>query len=320
LIVIKVPLRISLAGGGSDFDAYSREYDGYVVSFAINKYVYVIIRERYDDLVVLNYTQHEIVSDVSEIKHEIIRACMEYAEIKKGVEISTLADIPSAGTGLGSSSAITIGLLQAMFAYQGIYVTPKELAEDACMIEIDTLDKPIGRQDQYTCAIGGFMNIYFNSSGVLSLPIPAKHYDIADNLFLHFTGITRDGNKILEEQDRDTNKNISILGKLADYARDAHDAILAMDYDKVGEIIHSSWVLKQTLATGISNGEIDRIIDIAYTGGATGCKICGAGGGGFLLSYVPPQEQYRFKEAMKNYRELPFSIDPFGARIIFNIQ
>lgn len=320
MLISRTPLRCSIAGGGSDLDNFTKDHNGCVVSFAINKYVYVIIKERYDDLIVLNYTQHEIVDKVSDIKHDIIRECMQYAELGTGIEITTLADIPSTGTGLGSSSAITIGLLNAMFAYKGIYLSGYDLARIACVIEIDRLKKPIGRQDQYACAIGGLQKISFCQKDVMAWKFPARYHSVADNLFLHFTGITRDANKILEGQDKNTPDNIGTLLRLVEYAGNSYDAIINGDYDKIGEILGLSWAFKASLASGISNRDIDEIIARARDGGAIGSKICGAGGGGFLLSYVPNKEHARFREAMKDYRELKFSIDQFGSRIIFNIQ
>jgi len=319
MIITKVPLRVSLAGGGTDFEDFYSKYGGLCVSFAIDKYVYVIVKERYDDLIVLNYTQHEIVNKVDEIKHDLIRECLKWFPTKGGIEITTLADIPSAGSGLGSSSAITVGLLTALATYNGHSIPSKEVAEIACDIEIDILHSPIGKQDQYACAFGGFNTLHFLNDCVLVYNFDKKHYPIADNLFLHYTNTTRKSSGILTEQKANTKANTNNLLDIIGYASRLSNCIEEEKYDYVGIVLKETWKLKKQLSSNVSNTAIDAMVDMATTGGATGCKICGAGGGGFLLSYVPAENHPKFKTAMQDYRELPFKIDQYGSRIIFNI-
>lgn len=320
MIISKTPVRISLVGGGTDFESFYREHGGCVVSMAIDKYVYVIIKERFDDLIVLNYTQHEVVDDISKIKHDLIRECLRFMGVEKGVEITTLADIPSKGSGLGSSSAITIGLLNALMGYIGNSSSHQELADMACHIEIDILKSPIGRQDQYACAFGGLNSIVFDKRGVAVAPFPKDRYAITDNLFLHYIGETRHANTILQKQQDNIGKHTDALLKLKSLAEDVWSALGEEDYVKIGLAIGEGWDIKKSLADSISNPEVDYIIDMAYNNYALGAKLLGAGGTGFVLSYVPPDRRALFCKGMEDYRKLPFKIDPFGTRIIFNIQ
>ena len=205
MIITQTPLRIGLVGGGTDLPAYYREHGGRVLNTAIDKYVYVIVKQRFDDDIYINYSQKEIVSRVEDVQHDLVREAMHMAGIRAGVEITTLADIPSAGSGLGSSSAVTVGLLHALFAYQGRQVTAEELAERACAIEIDRCGKPIGKQDQYAAAFGGVCDMRFGpgdrvSVDRISLGRP-DHHRLQDELMLFYTGITRSADTILERAD-----------------------------------------------------------------------------------------------------------------------
>lgn len=320
MLVVKVPLRISLVGGGTDFPDFYKEYGGSVVSMAIDKYVYVIVKERFDDLIVLNYTQHEIVEGVDDIKHDLIRECMKYYNIEKGIEISTLADIPSKGSGLGSSSAITVALCCAFANYLGKPQSTDIYAKIACEIEIDILNNPTGKQDQFACAYGGFNFISFGKNNVYVCPYGKDTYSITDNLFLHYTGVTRRSSDILTEQKRNINSNLGTLLKIKSLAEDTEEQLYIGNYDNVGKNIGMAWEHKKELSSNITTPQIDEMIYAAYCNHATGCKLLGAGAGGFILSYVTPDRRALFQNAMKDYRELKFNIDPYGARVIFNIQ
>lgn len=320
MIISKTPLRISLIGGGTDFRNFYEKYGGRVISATIDKYVYVILKERYDDLIVLNYTKHEIVERVDDIKHDLIRECMRMAGIEKGVEITTLADIPSQGSGLGSSSAITVGLLNVMLRYKNMQADQVTLATLACEIEISILGNPIGEQDQYGVALGGLKTIIFTKSKIIPMLWSDDANAISDNLFLHFTGITRDANRILASQVNNTDANIPQLRSMLLKVDQAELALERNDYDSIGEIIKEGWKLKKSLSDDITNDKLNSMVDQALFYGATGAKLTGAGGGGFLLSYVPPANQVKFREGMRDYRELRFNIDKYGSRIIFNIQ
>ncbi len=322
MIISKTPLRVSFVGGGTDLPDFYREHQGMVISSAINKYIYVIVKERFDDLIVLNYTSHEIVENVAEIKHDLIRESLLKVGIVKGIEITTLADIPSTGSGLGSSSTVTVGLLNALYNYIGISVTPDRLAEEACEIEIDILKKPIGKQDQYIAAFGGIKKIEFNSDESVSvkeiLINQSDRFRLCSNLLLHFTKITRNADKILSQQKK--NNKISFLTKIADLVPELEQSFLLYEWDNMGKLLKKNWDLKKELAEGITIPEIELMTTIAEKNGALGFKIAGAGGGGFLMSYVPRDMQDRFRSAMSEYKELPFMFDSFGSRIIFNIQ
>ncbi len=322
MIISKTPLRISFVGGGTDLPNFYKENQGMVISSAINKYIYVIVKERYDNLIVLNYTSHEIVENIQDIKHDLIRECLLKVGIKNGIEITTLADIPSTGSGLGSSSTVTVGLLNALYHYIGISISAERLAQEACQIEIEILKKPIGKQDQYIAAYGGVKKIMFNKDESVSVEdILINSMDrirLCSNILLHFTKITRNADKILTQQK--ANNKTEFLIKIANLVPQLEESFRLNNLDNLGKLLQINWELKKELADGISVPEIDAMTELAKSNGATGYKIAGAGGGGFLMSYVPRDKQDDFRKGMNDYRELPFMFDQFGSRIIFNIQ
>lgn len=322
MIISQTPLRISLVGGGTDLKEFYLQKKGGVISTTINKYVYVIVKKRYDDLIVLHYTQSEIVNSIEEIKHDLLREALLKVGITCGIEITTLADITSKGSGLGSSSAITVGILNALYHFKGISVSNETLAKEACDIEINILKKPIGKQDQYIAAFGGFCKIEFNTDDTVEIYKYDKSeqelLNIGSNLLLHYTNKTRSADTILSEQKQNTKDKMIELEQMKNMVNILHENILINNYIKIGELIKESWEIKKNLSSKISNDEINDLVKYAYENGSIGCKIAGAGGGGFLLSYVPRNEQEKFRKAMSNYNELPFIIDRFGSRIIFN--
>jgi D-glycero-alpha-D-manno-heptose-7-phosphate kinase len=322
MVISQTPLRISLVGGGTDLKSFYCLEDGMVLSTAIDKYVYVIVKERFDDKIYINYSQKEIVDNVDEIRHELVREAMRRTGVTHGVEITTLADIPSEGSGLGSSSSITVCLLNALYAYSGIQVTAERLAREACEIEIEICNKPIGKQDQYIAAYGGINRIIFHpdeSVTVDRLPISSDDFRrFGSNLLLFFTNKTRDANLILKEQGERTDEKRDTLRNMRDYVSRLKGHILNANFDEVGKALHENWLLKKSLVDTISNHEIDEMYRKAITAGALGGKICGAGGGGFLLLYVPRDKQDSVREVMNDYRELPFMLEQYGSRIIFN--
>lgn len=322
MIISQTPLRISLCGGGTDFKEYYKQHSGFIVSTAIDKYIFVIVKERFDDLIYVNYTKKEIVNSVEEIQHELVREALSKAGLKKGIEITMLADVPSEGSGLGSSSSLTVGLLNAFYNYQGMQITAEQLAREACEIEIDILNKPIGKQDQYIAAYGGLRTFSFNSDNSVeseSLEVPnGLKRKLGANLLLFYTNITRQSSSVLTEQKNNINDRIqyhneikSLAEKLAGYLREGN-------VDKTGNILAENWKLKKNLSTNISNPQIDEMYNIAIKAGAEGGKISGAGGGGFLLLYCKRENHDRIREQMKNYREMPFMLEPHGSKIIFN--
>jgi D-glycero-alpha-D-manno-heptose-7-phosphate kinase len=324
MIITQTPLRIGLLGGGTDLPDYYREHGGRVLNCAIDKYVYVIVKQRFDDEIYVNYSKKEIVSRVEDLEHELVREAMWMTGVTSGVEITTLADIPSAGgSGLGSSSAVTVGLLHALFAYRGRQVTAEELADRACTIEIDRCGKPIGRQDQYIAAYGGIRDIRFGPGDqVLAEEVElaaADRRDLQRYIMLFYTGVTRSANSILTEQTANIKATRDQLDLLRDLAGQAVDRLRCGDVDAVGEAMRTGWEAKRQLATGISNAQVDSAVDRALAAGAVGAKLTGAGGGGFLLVMCPMERQRAVRSSLADMRELPVKLDRFGSRIVLNV-
>lgn len=322
MIITQTPLRISIAGGGTDLADYYRLNGGYVVSTAIDKYIYVIVKERYDDKIYVDYAQKEIVDNVNEINHELVREAAKMTGMSNGFEVAMLADIPSEGSGLGSSSTLTVGLLNAFYQYLGINVETSRLAEEACKIEIDILGKPIGKQDQYIAAYGGICGIKFNKDESvivekINIPTSIKRR-FGSNLMLFFTNIVRKAANILSEQKDNISINIEFHNEIKELAYKTYEALNKGNLDLIGEILNKNWELKRKLASGITNSTIDSMYNLAIKGGALGGKICGAGGGGFLMTYCKRNEQDSLRESMVNYREMPFMLEPHGTKIVFN--
>ena len=324
MIITQTPLRIGLVGGGTDLPAYYRQHGGRVLNAAIDKYVYVIVKQRFDDDIYVNYSRKEIVSRVEDLQHELVREAMHMAGIRGGVEITTLADIPSAGSGLGSSSSVTVGLLHALFAYQGRQVTADELAERACAIEIDRCRKPIGKQDQYAAAFGGIRDIHFGPGDrvlvdEIWLPPPLRRR-IQGELMLFFTGITRIADTILGEQTANVADRIPQLDQLRDLAGEAAGGLRQGDASALGTALCKSWQAKRALASGVSNQQIDDAVEAALAAGASGAKVTGAGGGGFLLVTCPVEYQRAVRDRLAPMTELPIKLEPLGSRVIFNVH
>jgi D-glycero-alpha-D-manno-heptose-7-phosphate kinase len=323
MIITQTPLRIGLLGGGTDLPDYYRERGGRVLNCAIDKYIYVIVKQRFDDEIYVNYSKKEIVSRVEDLEHELVREAMWMTGVTNGVEITTLADIPSSGSGLGSSSAVTVGLLHALFAYRGKQVTAEELADRACTIEIDRCGKPIGKQDQYIAAYGGIRDIRFGpgdqvTAEELELPAAGRR-DLQRHIMLFYTGVTRSANSILAEQTANIKTARDQLDVLRDLAGLATDRLRCGDVDAVGEAMRKGWEAKRQLATGISNPQVDKAVDRALEAGATGAKLTGAGGGGFLLVICPMERQRAVRESLADMQEMPVKLDRLGSRVILNV-
>jgi D-glycero-alpha-D-manno-heptose-7-phosphate kinase len=323
MIITQTPLRIGLLGGGTDLPGYYREHGGRVLNCALDKYVYVIVKQRFDDDIYVNYSRKEIVSRVDDLEHELVREAMRMTGVAAGVEITTLADIPSAGSGLGSSSAVTVGLLHALFAYQGRQMSAEELAERACLIEIDHCGKPIGKQDQYIAALGGIRDIRFGPGDEVvaeELKLGAAgRRALQQQIMLFYTGITRSANTILAEQNANLETTRPQLDLLRDLAGFAAERLRGGDVDAIGPAVRESWEAKRKLASGVSNGEIDLAISRALDAGASGVKLTGAGGGGFLLVICPMERQRAVRESLADMRELPVKLDPLGSRVVLNV-
>jgi D-glycero-alpha-D-manno-heptose-7-phosphate kinase len=323
MVISRTPLRISFAGGGTDIRSFYELEHGVVVSSAIDKYIFVIVKRRFDDRIYINYSKKEIVDSVDEIKHELVREAMKKTGVLKGVEITTLADIPSEGTGLGSSSSVTVGLLNALYAYRGETHPHDFIAEQACEIEIDIIGRPIGKQDQYIAALGGLRYFRFGSDGKvenrsIGIDLDAR-YSLSNKLMLFYSHRTRSADPILREQANHTNNRRQALQCIKQLAEEAREALEDGMFGKMGGIMDRGWSQKKKLAGPITNGHIDRMYASAIDAGALGGKICGAGGGGFLLLYCEPQHQEKVREALHDFTELPFSLEKYGSTIIFHI-
>jgi D-glycero-alpha-D-manno-heptose-7-phosphate kinase len=322
MIITQTPLRIGLLGGGTDLPDYYRDHGGRVLNCAIDKYIYVIVKQRFDDDIYVNYSKKEIVSRVEDLEHELVREAMHMTGVTKGVEVTTLADIPSAGSGLGSSSAVTVGLLHAFFAYAGRQVSAEELAERACMIEIERCGKPIGKQDQYIAAYGGIRDIRFGPgeevvAEELALSA-AERQALQHQIMLFYTGVTRSANSILAEQTANIAATRVQLDLLRDLAGFAVDRLRNGDVDAIGAAVREGWEAKRKLASGVSNGQIDRAVARALDAGASGAKLTGAGGGGFLLVICPMERQRAVRRSLADMQELPVKLDRLGSRVMLN--
>lgn len=319
MIITRTPLRISFAGGGSDLPAFYREEAGHVVSATIDKFVYLTVTPKYDGAVRVSYSKTENVAASREVEHPLVRACLELANIRRGIEIVSVADIPS-GTGLGSSSAFTVGLLAALYASQGEFHGADGLAYDACRIEIERCQQPIGKQDQYTAAMGGLRKYTFYPGGGVSsetIPMPVETRDaFVSHLLLLDTGIRRDAGAILAGQSvamRDTRKRANVRA-MANLAQTFHDALRCGRVAECGEIMDSAWALKRALGT--SSEQIDTWYATAKQAGAIGGKVCGAGGGGFLLLLADPECHGAIRKAL-GLRAVPFDLVDHGVQVIY---
>ncbi len=303
MIITKTPFRVSFCGGGSDMAAFYRENGGCVLSTTINRYMYITIHPYFDaGQTSLRYSQVEIVDDIKDIKHSIFRQVLNDMKIS-GVEISSTADIPS-GTGLGSSSAFTVGLLHTLYCYQGKYVSKEKIAAEACEIEIEKLDNPIGKQDQYAVACGGLNFIEFNMDDSVTVsPLilrPGLKKELQDNLVMFYTGITHDANVILAEQKKNisqTEKTKNLI-EMCGLARTMKTSLETGNLDDFGRILNEGWIRKRELANGVSNSRINELYDVAMANGAAGGKLLGAGGGGFLLFYCEQDRQKLLEESL----------------------
>ncbi len=324
MIVTRTPLRISFAGGGSDLPAFYEQEQGAVVSTAIDKYIYITINPKFDHKIRASYSITEIVDGVDELRHELIREALHLLNIKQGVEITSISDIPSEGTGLGSSSSYTVGLLNALYAYNDHMAGAERLAREACHIEIGRCGKPIGKQDQYIAAYGGLQYTRFNPDGSVFVdPIinsPATRQRLQQGLLLLYTGLTRRADNILTEQSRQTRENGSkqaSLRRMVGLADQLCQALSRDDVEAFGEILHAGWLEKRSLVASISNRHIDTWYKTARTAGAIGGKLLGAGGGGFLLLYADPERHADICRALPELRPIPFHFSPQGSKVIY---
>lgn len=320
MIITRTPVRISFCGGGSDIGMYYRKYGGAVVSVTINKYIFLSLHPFfYGDKYFLKYSKSELVNNLEQIKHPIIRQVFSDYNIDC-VDFNSSADIP-AGTGLGSSSAFSVGLINLCNAYVGRYMNKDDVAKYACEIEIEKLKEPIGKQDQYACALGGLNFIQFNQDDTVSSEKifldSEKRNCLEKNLMLFYTNISRSASEILHEVTQFNHMKEDCLHQMVGLAKNLRSELLRGNIDILGEYLHESWLLKKNLSKKISSDEIDHYYQLALENGATGGKLLGAGGGGFLLFYVQPENQPKLRDALKNLKEVNFNFDYQGTNIIY---
>ena len=319
MIITQTPLRFSLFGGNTDFRQYFLNYGGLVLTTTIDKYIYCIVKERFDNKIIVNYSIKEEVENINDIKHELVREALRLLGINQGIEISFMADIPTQGTGLASSSSVLIGVLNALHNYLGENVNPKQLAEEACFIEIDILKKPIGIQDQYEIAYGGLRKFEFGKeikSEKINISDSVRE-DLNNSLMLFYSGITRESSDVLSTFD--VVKNKLLLDQTKQLANDAITALLRGDLKRIGQLLDVSWELKKKANNKVTNDGINLMYQKAKDAGAIGGKIIGAGGGGFLLVMFSSHKRAKIREALRDYKEMPFRFSKFGSRIILNI-
>lgn len=326
MIVTKTPLRASFFGGGTDFkDYYHKSKYGYgtVVSMALDMHVYIIVNKRFDDKIRIVYSGNELVDNVDDIKHNIIREALKITNITKGIEILYLANLPmtNLGIGLASSSALAVGVLFALHEFKGETVSKETLAKEAIDLEINHLHQQIGIQDQYAVSFGGFNKYEFNNDDSVIIKKINIDDDIKNNLFskilLFYTGITRDSSKIFEKQKETTINKSEILDEMVDIADKSYELLNNKEYDEFGKLLNRAWNVKKKFADNISNDLIDKMYSMAIDAGATGGKILGAGGGGFLLLYVPFDKQDVVRNSLKDFKEVKFSFDDDGTQVVY---
>jgi len=321
MIISQTPYRVSLAGGGTDLPAFSRREYGAVLSTTIDRHIYVTIHQRFEPSIRVSYSRTEVAGTLDQIQHELVREALRLTEVDEPLEITTIGDVP-AGTGLGSSSSLTVGLLTALHGFRHRVVSPRLLAEQACRIELGVLGKPIGRQDQYAAAFGGVNYVRFNPDDTVEVePVPCRAETLAElerRALLLYTGQTREADPILDRQSKVTEVRLDALRSMRDLAGEMRQALAGTgDLDRLAALLHEAWQLKRSLGCGISNRRIDDWYAAARRAGAEGGKLLGAGGGGFLLLIAPPWCHPAIREALGQPREIPFQIARHGSRNIF---
>ena len=316
MVISKTPLRASFFGGGTDFkDFYECTEIGYgsTISTALNMYVYIMVNKRFDRKIRVSYRIQELVDRVDEIQHNIIREALRIARIDSGVDIVYSADIPisTSGVGLASSSAMAVGVLNALFAYKGIKLSAEQLAKYACEIEITRLKNPIGIQAQYAVASGGEVRNFM----VICNPQIKKA--LQKRMMLFYTGMNRVSSDILGEQKQNISNRMTVLNEMVEMVEIAEQALIKGKLDEWGYMLDRVWNMKKQLSGKISNQQIDAMYEAGKAAGALGGKVLGAGGGGFLLLYVPEEKQDAVRRRLKEYRQVEFDFEDEGSRIIF---
>jgi len=328
VIVSRAPVRFSLGGGGTDLPAYASQHGGFVVSAAIDKYVYVCANKRFYRDIRLSYSKTEIVDSVERIEHPIFREALRMCSIEHSIELVSVADVP-ANSGLGSSSAFTVALLNALHTYRREFVSSGQLAEEACEIEIARLHEPIGKQDQFMAAYGNVTAMTFAPDGSVEVePVPARDEvldELEQNLLIVYSGVERPARVVLSEQGRNISSDpvvVERMHRIKEIGREVMRRLVDGDVDRYGELLHHHWTEKRRVASSMSDGALDEHYAAARKAGALGGKVMGAGGGGFFMLYVRPADRRRVTEALvaRGLRPLKFRFDLDGARIVANLH
>ena len=332
MIITRTPLRITFTGGGSDIPSYFHKYEGHCINATIDKYVYVLVKKRFDNKIYLKYSENEVVDKVDDIKHDFTREALKFLKIDYGLEIINWADIPTRGTGLGSSSSFLVGLLNALHTLNGNVATKEQVSKEACYIEIIKCGKPIGYQDQYAAAYGGVNQMIFKQDvktgdrkKVLKFNFNDQELgNISDRLMLFYTGITRDSDTILSDQNKNMNNDndvIHAMKKNVKLSKWFSNELMQRNFYSIGEALEKNWELKKQFSSKITNKKITELYELGIVNGATSGKILGAGGGGFIMFYVEPHNRHKLISRLsEEYKHMPFSIDPYGSRVLLNTE
>jgi len=323
MIVSKTPLRMSFVGGGSDLPAFYREEEGAVLSTSIDKYMFICVNKKFDGRIRISYSKTEDVDTPQQIAHPLVREALAIVGISRGIEIASMADIPSKGSGLGSSSTYTVGLLNALYAYRNQFASKEMLASQACEIEIDRCGEPIGKQDQYSAAYGGLNLIRFHPDDSTSVdPVickPSILREFEDSILVFFTGRTRSASEVLAEQSRSikSEDKRALMRRMVRIAFEMKDQLESGCLENVGALLDENWRLKAQLTKGISDPQIDAWYAKGIANGALGGKLLGAGNGGFLMFYAAPEYHTKIKDALSDLTQIKFSFDRAGTQIVF---
>lgn len=324
MIVSRTPLRVSFVGGGSDLKSFYSQSPGAVVSTTIDKYIYITLNKSYDNRIFVRYSKEERVDDVNKLEHNLIREALKFTGITSGVDISSISDVPSEGSGMGSSSAYLVGVLNVLHAFKGEYVSADQLARESSHIEIDILKKPIGTQDQYAVSYGGLNYIRFNSDDSVDVKLIECSEEtkkiLEKRLFLFYTGIPRSSSTILTRQRKNMESDktkVQTMKKMVKLAEKMQEYLESNDLDSFGDLLHKNWILKKKMADKISSGQIDRWYKTAMDHGAIGGKILGAGGGGYLLIYAHENKHKEIIDSLPELKQMDIKLDNEGSRIVY---
>ena len=321
MIITRTPFRISFSGGGTDLEAFYSREPGAVLSTSIDRYTYLIVKPHFRSGFRVSYSKTELVDRVDQIEHPIVRECLQELGVERGLEIASMADLP-AQSGMGSSSAFTVGLLHALHAMEGRAIAAQELAEQACRIEIEKLNEPIGKQDQYIAAYGGLQFIQFNPDGTVFVdPVVCgveTRRELNRHLVLFFTGILRDARDVLTRQKAGTERAVPALQRLSQIARNMREVLASKrSLNEFGKLLHDAWRIKKSIELSVTSPVIDDYYERGRQAGALGGKLLGAGGGGFLLFFCEPRCQDRLRRELAELAEFPFALEPQGSKIIY---